>query len=72
MEQEIYQIKSKRVNDWYKKSEEIYGNICLIQMFCNEYKEVDDFYKILQILQYTKRVADILYADLLGVVNRNT
>ena len=57
-----YFIKKKIFEKLYEYSEEVYGNISLIKMFCERNQDTDEFYKIIPILKTTYRLSDELYA----------
>lgn len=63
----VYKISYEKVHDMYLKIEEIYSNISLIKLFCKEYYEVEDIYKIKSIIDYTYKTSDQLYADLINI-----
>ena len=45
----------------YEQAQEIYGNLKIIKMFCKEYQDVDEFYAIMPLINYTTCTADKLY-----------
>ena len=67
-----FYLNEDKVNDLYKKAEEIFANIALIKMFCYKYKAVDDFFKVIPILNNTYEISDLLYTDLCEIKLRNT
>ena len=62
-----YKINSKTIDDLYNKAEEIYANISIIKMLCEQYYDVDDFYKIKGLINRTETISDILYLDLINL-----
>lgn len=62
-----YRIKSKVIDDLYDKAEELQGNISLIRMFCEQYYDVDEFYKIKALIKHTDELSDRLYLDLINL-----
>ena len=62
-----YRISKKNFNYMYRMSQEIYGNISIIKSFCNGYKDVDDFYKILPLIKYTDKLSDKLYSEFINM-----
>ena len=62
-----YKIKSQIIDDLYDKAEEIHANISLIEMFCREYYNVDDFYKVKALLKRTYNLSDKLYVDMINI-----
>jgi len=53
-------IKYKKTDRFYKLSEELYGNIRIINQFCQKYSNIDDFGNIIPLLKYTEKAADEL------------
>ncbi len=62
-----YKINSETIDTLYNNAEEVFGNISLIKMFCENYYEIDDFYKLKPLIKYTERVSDSLFAQLLEI-----
>lgn len=50
----------------YKLSQEIQGNMSLIEMFCKKFEEIEDFYKIVPLLNRTKKLSDELYNEFIN------
>lgn len=69
MHDKNYNIGKQKFFDIYEKVEEVFCNICLMQLFCERYYNVDDFGKIKPIMKYTVNTADKLYCELINIRN---
>ena len=60
-------LNDNQITSLYDKAEEIHANVSLLKLFCSEYYDVEDMYKIKPILNYTYRTSDMLYAELIDL-----
>lgn len=67
MKKQLYSINEEEFNDIYNRAEEIHANITLIRLFCKQYYDVDEMYKLKPIIEYTYKTSDILYANLIDI-----
>lgn len=67
MKKEKRVVNQQKLDELLEYSKDIYSNISLIKMFCEQKKEVDDFYQILPILKMTQNMSDILYAEMINL-----
>ena len=72
MQNRNYKINKDKFLEIYKKAEEIFGNICLIELFCKRYYNVDDFGKVKPLIKYTIYAADKLYCELIDIKDFHT
>lgn len=62
-----FSLSENQITSLYDKAEEIHANVSLLKLFCSEYYDVEDMYKIKPILNYTYRTSDMLYAELIDL-----
>ena len=62
-------IKKKKLNELNDLSKEIHSNISIIKMFCKSFEDVDEFYKVLPLINSTCKLSDKLYAQLINILN---
>lgn len=67
MHKSKYKINCKNFNNMYKMSQEIRGNIFIIENFCKTYQHVDDFYMIMPLIKYTNNLSDKLYNEFINI-----
>ncbi len=60
MSDENYVIECAKFDQMQKNAEEINGNLTLINMFCKQYEDTEEFYIALNLLKYTKKIASSL------------
>ena len=60
-------INNKKYVELNNLAKENYGNISIIKMFCHEFEDIDDFYKIIPIINLTNQIADKLYAEFINM-----
>ena len=69
MARNTYVLSEEQFKGFYKKIEEIYCNINLLKLFCKEYSDTEDIYKIIPLVNYTYKISDILYAEIINLEN---
>ena len=67
MKKPLY-INKKKYFELNNLAKENYGNISIIKMFCRKFEDIDDFYKIIPIVERTNRIADKLYAEFINML----
>ena len=68
MHSKKYIIKPKDFNRIYYMSQEIQGNVSIIENFCKNYEDIDDFYKIIPLIKYTSKVSEKLYCEFINMI----
>lgn len=63
----IYEIDEELFCCLNDLAEEISGNMDLIKDFCLEYKDIDQFGRIIPLIKYTHKAAYNLYSKLLKI-----
>lgn len=58
-------LKEEQINIIHNMAEEIYANISLLKIFCKEYYENEDIFKIKYVIEQTHKISDMLYANLI-------
>ena len=58
-----YVIKSEEFNSFYRLIELVHGHISIVRMFCREYEDMENFYKIIPILDNAVKKSGLLYAE---------
>ena len=61
MTNENYTINGEDFKKIYEMVQEIHGNISIIKNFCKDFQTIDEFYKIMPLMDYTLRKTDILF-----------
>ena len=61
MSYKCYYMNKVKFYDLYNMAQEIHGNISIIKNFCSDFKDIDDFYKIIPLLKNTEKLSDKLY-----------
>ena len=56
-----YVFSKDEFDKMYEQAQEIYGNLTIIRKFCREYQNIDEFYAIIPLINYTIGTADKLY-----------
>lgn len=51
MYKNTYNIKKKDFEKLYSMIQEVYGNMYFINLFCSEYEDVDEFYKVVPLIK---------------------
>lgn len=62
----LYKITKEEFEDLYNMAQEIHGNICVIKKFCEDYKDIDDFYKIMPLINYSVQKSDTMFSCLIN------
>ena len=62
-----YVINEEVFTKLYDKSKELYANISIIKTFCDKYKDMDEFNKIIPLIDYTYKTSDILFTKIINI-----
>ena len=67
MENRRYYLNQKEIKEYLKNAEKIYHTITVLCYFCNEQPEIEELCNITPILNYLRKEADKLYANLFNL-----
>lgn len=68
MKQTSYEFTKREFEDLYYSAQEIQGNLCIIKKFCDDFADIDDFYKIIPLMNYTIKRADAMFSVFINKV----
>ncbi len=67
MYKKAYHIKKNDFERLYSMVQEVYGNMYFINLFCREYEDVDEFYKVVPLIRNTYKLVDKVYSELINI-----